>query len=123
MSEIRVFNLPEVERQMQAWGRSLRLTVLGHVIEQELEPMAADVRRRVEPHRRSGRLAGGIEVIRRKPGEAAVNLADQRYGQFLEWGSSRQPGEAPLRQALDEGRNELVNRVQARLRALLAAAR
>ncbi len=116
-------NLPEVERQMQAWGRSLRLKVLQRVIAEELEPMAEDVRRRAEPHRRHGRLAGGVEVIDKGPGAAAINLADQRYGQFLEFGSSHQPAAPLLRPAFDEGKGALVAGVQRRLRALLAAAR
>lgn len=116
-------NLPEVERQMRAWGGSLRLKVLETIIREEIDPLEDEVQRRLEPHRRSGRMLGGVEVIRKGAGEIAVNLADQRHGQFLEFGSSREPAQAPLRQSLDAQKHALVAAVQRRLRALLAAAR
>lgn len=116
-------NAPDVERRMRAWGRALSLKVLEAVITEELEPLKADVERRAAPHRRSGKLQGGVEIKRKGAGQVAINLAGQRYGQFLEFGSRREPARPILRPALDEGKDALVAGVRARLRAMLAAAR
>lgn len=120
---IEPLNLPEVERQMRAWGRHLQLKVLETIIREEIGPLEDEVRRRLEPHRRSGRTLGGVEVIRKGSGEIAINLADQRHGQFLEWGNSREPARPVLRPALDAQKHALVAGVQRRLKHFLAAAR
>ncbi len=117
-----LLNLPEFEAKLAAWGRSVSYKVLDVVIADELEPMRADVERRASAHRRSGRLAGGVVIIRKGPGKIAINLSGQRYGEFKEWGNFKQAPEPVMRPAFDAGVDALVARIGRRLAAFMAAA-